>query len=319
MSDGNAAPVDWAESGVDPSEAFALLADANRFDLVRVLVEAERESLPFGELYERSAFDDSGQFNYHLDQLVGPFVRKVEGVGRADGAEGSRGSTDGRSAGEYEPRHAALIVYRLAVSGLLSDRGEAELTTLEAACPRCGDGELVAVYEGDRFWVRCRDCGRRAAVGPFPPRALANHDPDRTPAAFDRYAMGLVVRAVENVCPWCASPLSASLERADEGWPAVDWVVYRSCDHCRGWIATRLHDLLRLHPAVVAFYHEHGVDVLGSTFWEAEAMMADRTVDVEGATEWAARVTLARDGDELELGVAGDLRASTVEVLSPEA
>ena len=299
MADGNAAPVDWTESEVDPSQAFALLADANRFDLVRVLVEAERDSLPFGELYERSNLDDSGQFNYHLDKVVGPFLRKTD---------------DG-----YEPRHAALIVYRLAVSGLLSDRGEAEITTLEATCPRCGTGELVAVYEGDRFWVRCRDCERRAGVGPFPPRALANHEPDRAPAAFDRYATGLVVRAVENVCPWCASPLSASLKRAYEGWPAVDWVVFRSCGHCRGWIATRVHDLLRFHPAVVSFYHRRGVDVLGSTFWEAETMMADRTVDVEGADGWAARVTLARDGDELELGLAEDLRASTVEVLSPDS
>jgi ribosomal protein S27AE len=314
MSDGHAAPGDGAEGDVDPAEAFALLADANRFDLVRVLVEAERDSLPFGELYERSNFDDSGQFNYHLDRLVGPFVRRTAGRRRADG---SRGSTDGRSAGEYEPRHAALIVYRLAVSGLLSDRAEAEVTALGTACPRCGTGELVAVYEGDRFWVRCRDCGRRAAVGPFPPRALANHDPERIPAAFDRYAMGLVVRAVENVCPWCASPLSASLERADEGWPAVDWIVYRSCRHCRGWIVTRVHDLLRLHPGVVAFYRGHGVDVLGSTFWDAEASMADRTVVVDGTDEWAARVTLSRDGDELELGLAEDLRASTAEVLGP--
>jgi hypothetical protein len=313
MSDRNVPPADGEPNGVDPAEAFALLADANRFDLVRVLAEADR-ALPFGELYERSNFDDSGQFNYHLDRLVGPFVRKTEGGERTGG---SRDSADGRSAGRYEPRHAALIVYRLAASGLLADRGEAEIAAVDAPCPRCGTGELVAVYEGDRFWVRCRDCERRAAVGPFPPRALENHGADRVPAAFDRYTMGLVVRAVENVCPWCASPLSASLESADDGWPAVDWIVYRSCDHCRGWIATRVHDVLRLHPAVVAFYHDRGVDVLGSSFWTAEGLMADRGVVVDDADGWAARVTLARDGEELELGVAEDLRASTAEVLSP--
>jgi hypothetical protein len=45
--------------------------------------------------------------------------------------------------------------------------------------------------------------------------------------------------------------------------------------------------------------------------------MADRGVVVDDADGWAARVTLARDGEELELGVAEDLRASTAEVLSP--
>jgi hypothetical protein len=296
MSDRDTAAIDRAENDIDPHEAFALLADANRFDIIRAIAEAPEETLPFTELYGRSNFEDSGQFNYHLDKLVGPFVRKTE---------------DG-----YGLRHAAEIVYRLAVSGLLSDRGEAELAAVEGSCAGCGAEELVAAYEGDRFWVRCADCGRRATVGPFPPRALANHGADRAPAAFDRYTMGTVLRAAENVCPWCASPLAASLEPSHESWPAVDWVIRRECDHCRGWIYTRVYDLLRLHPAVISFYHDRGVDVLTSSFWEAEALLAGRTDVDTDAEGWAARVTLGYDGAELEVGIAGDLRVSTVEVLS---
>lgn len=298
MSDPDTPPVAFEESDIDPHEAFALLADANRFDIIRVLAEASEETLPFTELRRRSNFEDSGQFNYHLDQLVGPFIRKTE---------------DG-----YGLRHAALIVYRLAVGGLLSDRGEAELAPVEGTCAQCGADRLVAVYEGDRFWVRCSECERRATVAPFPPRALTNYEPDRAPAAFDRYTMGTILRAGENVCPWCASPLTASLEPSHDGWPAVDWVIRRECDHCQGWIYTRVYDLLRLHPAVIAFYHERGVDVLGSSFWEAEAMMAEQTdivIDTEG---WAATVTLAYDGAELELGIADDIRVSTIEVLSTD-
>lgn len=67
---------------------------------------------------------------------------------------------------------------------------------------------------------------------------------------------------------------------------------------------------------MVGFYHECGGDVLGLRFWEAEVLMADRTV-VVGTDEWAARVTLRGDGDEIELGMDEDVRASTVEVLDP--
>lgn len=289
-------PEDGEESGIQPAEVFAHLADANRFDIIRTIAEAERAALPFSTLYERSNFDDSGQFNYHLDRLVGPFVRKTD---------------DG-----YQLRHSALIVYRLAVSGFLSNRGEAELTSVETACPRCGYAHLTAVYEDDRFWVRCDDCERRATVAPFPPRALPNYDIERTPAAFDRYTLGSVVRAVENVCPWCASPLSAALEPVDDEWPTVEWVIHRSCDHCQGWIYTRVNDLLRLHPAVISFYYERGVDVLGCSFWEAERAMAERVVAVDGPNNWAATVTLSCAGDEIELGIADDMRSSTIEVLA---
>jgi rRNA maturation protein Nop10 len=296
MEDRPTVPIDHEESDSPPHEAFALLANEDRFDIIRRLAEADRTQLPFSALYERSRFDDSGQFNYHLDKLVGPFVRKTD--------EG------------YELRHAARIVYRLAVGGLLSDRAEAELATVDETCPHCGTAPLTAVYEGDRFWIRCGDCGRRATVAPFPPRALTTHEADRVPAAFDRYTMGSVVRAAENVCPWCGSPLSASLESAEEGWPTVDRVIRRSCEHCHGWIYMRVHDLLRLHPAVIAFYHERGVDVFGRSFWAVEGVMADGTSVETGGDEWAATVRLAHDGDEIELGLAGDFRASTAEVLA---
>jgi hypothetical protein len=289
-----------ADGDIPPHEAFSLLTDPNRLDIIRVIAESTAQTLPFNELYRRSDFDDSGQFNYHLDKLVGPFLQKT-----ADG---------------YELRHAAAIAYRLAVSGFFSDRGEAELTTVDVACVECGADQLVAVYEGDRFWVRCGECERRAAVAPFPPQALAYYDPDHTPAAFDRYTMGTMLRAADNVCPWCGSPLSAALESADEGWPGVEWVIRRACDHCHGWIYTRLYGLLRFHPAVISFYYERGVDILGSNLWRAEALMSEQvTVDTD-ADSWTAVVTLRAEGDTLTLGLADDLSVSTVEVLTtPES
>lgn len=299
MTERDTTSLDWEESDIEPHEAFSILSDPNRFDIIRVIAEAERETLPYNELYNRSNFDDSGQFTYHLRRLVGPFLHKAD--------EG------------YGLRHAAKIVYRLAVSGLLSDRAEAKITTVDGTCAQCGAEQLAAIYEGDRFWIRCEACERRVTVAPFPPQALLNYEAERAPTAFDRYTMGTVYRAAENVCPWCASPLTPSLVSADEGWPAVDWVIHRTCDHCQGWIYTRIHDLLRFHPAVIAFYHEHGVDILGNSFWEAEEGMADQLIfDVDTDT-WSAEAKLAFAGDEITLGIADDFRVSTLEVIETKS
>lgn len=285
---------DWDENNIAPHEAFSILANQDRFEILRTIVEASQDTLPFHELYSRSGFDDSGHFNYHLDKLVGPFLTKTDD--------------------KYSLRHSARIAYRLAMGGLFSDRTEAELTTVRETCTHCEADRLGAVYEGDRFWISCADCGRRATAAPFPPRALAYYDTDRMPAAFDRYTMGTVVRAAENVCPWCAAPLTATLESGTDGWPAVDYVIRRECCHCHGWIYTRVHDLVRLHPAVISFYHERGVDIVGSSFWTAEPVMAEQMTVATDAESWTAVVTIRYDGDELTLGLADDMRVSTIEV-----
>lgn len=64
----------------DPAEAFDLLGDETRLAILRALADRQREcpdepSLTFTELRERAGVGDSGLFNYHLEKLVGRFVR----------------------------------------------------------------------------------------------------------------------------------------------------------------------------------------------------------------------------------------------------
>lgn len=301
MADESPPTVDQNDGSISPHDAFSILANADRFNVIKTLINAPERTLGFNELYRRSGFDDSGQFNYHLNKLVGPFLKKTD---------------DG-----YRLRHSARIAYRLAVSGLFSDRSQGELTAVAGACSSCGADQLIAVYEDDRLWIRCDDCGRRATVAPFPPRALSYYDTERMPTAFDQYTLGTVLRAAENVCPWCASPLTAELEPATDEWPAVDWIILRECCHCQGWIATRIHDLVRLHPAVISFYHEQGVDILGCSFWKAEAALTDQLTVATEVEPWAVVATFAHDRDTLRLGIADEMRVSTIEQLqaAPES
>lgn len=65
------------DSGLPPDEAFAVLGDESRIDILKSLGEAN-DQLSFSELYERVDTPDSGQFSYHLDKLLGHFVRKTD-------------------------------------------------------------------------------------------------------------------------------------------------------------------------------------------------------------------------------------------------
>lgn len=78
----------------DPVEAFEALADGTRLAILRALVDHQREqpdepALSFTELRERAGVEDSGLFNYHLEKLVGRFVRDT-GAGYELGYRGER-------------------------------------------------------------------------------------------------------------------------------------------------------------------------------------------------------------------------------------
>ena len=77
--------------GLTPDEAFAVLGNEIRLDIVRVLWNADAaheyddvsdtaETISFSELRRRVDIDDNGKFNYHLSQLVPHFVRQTGSV-----------------------------------------------------------------------------------------------------------------------------------------------------------------------------------------------------------------------------------------------
>ena len=55
---------------LSPDEAFAVLGDETRLQILQTLGEAD-EPLAFSALFDRIEYDDSSNFGYHLDKLVG--------------------------------------------------------------------------------------------------------------------------------------------------------------------------------------------------------------------------------------------------------
>src|SRR6056297_3521896 len=71
---------DVRSDGQLPSpETLQLVADETRLTLLWTLWTAEESPLGFTALRRRAGADDSARFNYHLQQLVGTFVRSAEG------------------------------------------------------------------------------------------------------------------------------------------------------------------------------------------------------------------------------------------------
>jgi hypothetical protein len=89
MNEGQQSPK-TEPSGMSPDEAFAILGDETRLNIVRVLwqtgalheyddIDDSASTLSFSELRKRVNVSDNGRFNYHLSKLVPHFVRKTDG------------------------------------------------------------------------------------------------------------------------------------------------------------------------------------------------------------------------------------------------
>jgi hypothetical protein len=116
---------------------------------------------------------------------------------------------------------------------------------------------------------------------------------------FDRYLRSFLFLLGGGVCNWCAGRLRREVLSTD--FPADrDWTVTFECEHCRAFVRSDVASAVLFHPAVVAFYHDHGVDVLRAPTWEVDPV-DDATVEVHGEDPWRATLALERDGDALAL------------------
>ncbi|MFW6449055.1 MAG: DUF7351 domain-containing protein [Halobacteriota archaeon] len=135
---------------ISPEEAFAILGNEARTDILLALWEAGKargrpRSVPFTELFDRSGYETSSNFSYHLNQLQARFVTKGD---------------DG-----YRLTMAGLYVVRSVIlAGMMTNRNTS--AELPAECPLCGSAVRME-HEGFVAKVRCTRClGRpRSSMG----------------------------------------------------------------------------------------------------------------------------------------------------------
>ncbi|WP_276273430.1 ArsR/SmtB family transcription factor [Haloarcula litorea] len=277
----------------DPDEAFGALSNATRVAILRALWDADGQTATFSELRDAVGMADSGQFNYHLDKLTGRFVTKTD---------------DG-----YELTLAGMAVNGAIHAGAYTMAGSTEPLTLEEPCPTCG-GERTFHYEDERVRVTCDGC-ELTVNAPVPPGVFAGYDRDAMPEVAAQYFRTIFQQLRNGFCWVCegrvvptVSPMRAVVDDPDsisEERGDVPFVEYE-CQRCGAGSSADVQSALQDHPAVVAFHHDHGVDVRERPPLTLSSVDTDHGV-VESTDPLRARVSYEADGATLELVVDGDL------------
>ncbi len=242
-----------ADDRPDPAEALAAIGNEQRVSIIYELQRAFREGqteLPYAELKRRVGLRDSGNFNYHLQRLVGQYVRK-----NADG---------------YALTYAGRKVASALTAGIFTDH--ADDTTLDApgTCYDCGNESLSARYEAERICIACGDCGEELLHNPFPPAPTTRRDD--LLSAFDAWTRRWNALAAAKTCPECGSRMDGTLTDADPMLSIGD-VPYRlrvTCRECWAMSNLPLGCLVRDEPRVVGFHDERGVDIDARPIWDID-------------------------------------------------
>jgi len=287
---------------LDPDEAFSLVADEKRFDIVEALWNAEGRELAFSELREAVGIRDSGQFNYHLDKLTEAFVRKTD-------------------EGTYTLRHAGARVVGAILSGGYTRAMTVDPIPLEGTCPDCGGG-LVATYEEELASVECTECTVKVTQFSVPPGILDGYEAVEYPAVFDRWIKSVLFQSTRGFCRLCMGRLrprvtETSLAGEDVDVISVVGAVFE-CDRCGATSQTVLSGALMDRPEIVSFAHDHGIDLWRTPMWELDWMTtADTEIRSEDPVQ--AHLTYELDDERLELTVDDDLDVVSVERSRPNA
>jgi hypothetical protein len=287
------------EPSLSLDEALSVVGEPTRAAIVRALGDASADgdptpaTLSFSELQERVGVEDSGRFNYHLGELVGPFVRKTE--------EG------------YSLRLPGRRVYRAFVAGTLTDRDRVEPFPV-GPCPNC-DGEVTAAYAPEHLLaVECPTCETLYDAVQFPRRGLDGRSTaDLLDAAYRRrhHRLGAMRRGV---CHACGAPVDRRLARSAPGPTAAacgcDLPAYAmlSCSACDAGYVGHPANVALTTPAVVGLFAEHDRDPADARWWEDPVAEARASLAVREGDSMRAELTFAVGGDRLELVLNEDLQ-----------
>ena len=281
---------DGEREGVTPAEALSVVANETRLDIIEALHSAEETPLRFSELFDEIDLADSAQFNYHLKQLTGQYVRKTE---------------DG-----YELRFAGGQMVRAIRAGRFTENPEIDPFEVQGACTRCG-GPLLAAYEDEQFGIDCAECGKAHGEYPFPPGGLADRTPEEIATAFDERVRHRHCLAADGVCPVCSGRMESEVTREDPCCLDVSVKVEHTCLQCGNELCSPVGFPLLDEGVVAAFYDDHGIDLTARPYWTLPWCVDDAYITVESTDPWAVRIRIPAGDEELHLTLDEDLAVQT--------
>jgi DNA-binding transcriptional ArsR family regulator len=273
------------------ADAFDVLSDPLRVDILRELVGrthlVDGSGVPFSDLRRAVGVDDTGRFNYHLGELRDSFVAKRED--------------------DYVPTYAGMRAVGTVEAGFFTQEPPAREGHIDTACPVCGD-PLEVSYEDSLVSMGCPEHGPMVRTS-VPPRVAEDADLAEIVAFANAETQRDLERMANGTCPVCYGDVaSREFERDD----ASRLFVTLDCEHCWMRAETPIGTTVVRHPAVVALYHEHGLDIREQYYVNLEfaASMENATVVAEDPVRVELRVDLEGDAVVLTLDESLDVVAT---------
>ena len=291
---------------LSPDEAFSVLGNETRLEILRTL-GASDGPLMYAELYERIEYDDPSNFSYHLNRLVGHFVRKTD---------------DG-----YDLYDAGRRVVEAVVSGAVSDTPVVEPTEAEKDCPFCGAPVAVGFQHG-RVEQSCTECaglvrfadsgGRRfteyGSLGFFllPPAGVRGRSPQEMLEAAWTWRHADFLTDSAGVCSRCSAKLETSVdvcETHDAGTGVCDECERRYalrfdlyCPNCNYDPKSIAPGVLLSNTELLAFLTAHGINPFApDSLNRASRALAEYDEEVVSTDPFEARITFTVDEDSITL------------------
>ncbi len=292
---------------VSPEEAFAVLGEEARFEIMRALGEAD-EPLAYSALFERVEYDDISNFSYHLDKLVGHFIGKTD--------QG------------YVLRRQGERVLEAVLSGAVTTDPVREPTQTDRPCPICS-AHIKVGYEHELVTMHCPECsGMREQADSEDPRFPEGNLGYRLlpPAAVDgRTAAeihdvsqtwtGLTVHAVgRGICSRCSGMVEHSLDvceshdgtetMCDQCGQRFAAMTVVTCTNCIFEVPVGIAAYLVPQIEVMAFLIEHGIDPVSPGDFHPYAAVEETILSHD---PFEAKYTFTVNDDTLTVTVDADL------------
>lgn len=264
--------------GIPASEAFALLGHDHRVAILEALLALyrTREEYPasFSALRAEAGIEVSSQFNYHLEEMVGHYLRRTD---------------DG-----YEFRVPGWEVATAILAGTYDRGGRFEDPAVDGTCPLCRSEGLAAGYLDGWLSVECRACESELTRYTLAPGAIRGREPAEYLRVFDRRVRTDVRLARDGICPSCAGPMEAVVGSHDGEEAAGRTAAYR-CRRCGNRIYPPVGAFLLETPVVREFYRKQGTGVESRPHWEFRLCVDGSLVEVREEDPWRCRVRVPGD------------------------
>ena len=269
--------VDLDTESVEPADAFAMLGNDHRMDILHALWARDSEPVAFSDLYRDVDLEDSAQFNYHLEKLTTHFVRRTD--------EG------------YALRRAGEKVVQAVLAGSFTQHPRREIA-INDSCVRC-DEELNAVYEDEVLAIECPSCGHGHGEYPFPPGGLNDRTDEEILAAFDQRVRHLHCLAKDGVCPECNGRMRTTIVEEGECCLGVSIRADHRCDQCAHELCSAPGLGILDSATAVAFYRDHGIDISSTPYWQLPWCVSDHEISIRSRDPWLLDIQLSAADEAL--------------------